>query len=150
MPTISVIVPIYNVEHYLSACIDSVLDQTFTDFELILVNDGSTDRCGEICDHYATKDKWIKIIHQDNKGVSAARIVGIDNAKGKYIAFVDPDDTTVPNMYRHLLDSAKRYDVEITVCPIKIVNGINGSIHVSSIWMDTNCKLNNKMIIEVG
>ncbi len=98
MPTISVIVPIYKVEPYLKRCIDSILCQTFTDFELILVDDGSPDRCGEICDEYAKKDSRIKVIHKENGGVSSARNRGLEVASGEYIYFVDPDDYIKENL----------------------------------------------------
>lgn len=92
MPEISVIVPIYKAEAYLHRCVDSILAQTFTDFELILVDDGSPDRCGVICDEYAQKDSRVRVIHKPNGGVSSARNAGIDAAKGNYITFVDSDD----------------------------------------------------------
>lgn len=92
MPMISIIVPVYNVEKYLNRCVDSILNQTFTDFELILVNDGSTDKSGEICDEYAEKDHRIKVIHKKNAGVSSTRNVGLENAVGEYIMFCDADD----------------------------------------------------------
>ncbi len=89
---ISVIVPVYNVEKYLSRCIDSILSQTFTDFELLLVDDGSTDKSGEICDEYAKTDARIKVFHTENRGVSAARNLGIKEASADWICFVDSDD----------------------------------------------------------
>lgn len=92
MPTISVIVPIYNVEPYLHRCVDSVLEQTFADFELILVDDGSPDNCGAICDEYATKDGRVRVIHKENGGLSSARNAGIEAAAGEFILFVDADD----------------------------------------------------------
>lgn len=85
LPEISVIVPVYKVEEYLPQCIDSILAQTFTDFELLLVDDGSPDRCGEICEEYAGKDMRIRVFHQQNSGVSAARNIGLQHAKGTYI-----------------------------------------------------------------
>lgn len=91
-PEISVIVPVYKVEKDLNKCIDSILLQTFKDFELILVDDGSPDKCGEICDKYEYEDNRIKVIHKENGGVSSARNAGIDIARGKYINFVDSDD----------------------------------------------------------
>lgn len=91
-PIISVIVPVYKVEAYLSKCIDSILAQTFTDFELLLVDDGSPDRAGAICDWYAEKDRRIRVFHKSNGGLSSARNCGLDNAKGEWIAFVDSDD----------------------------------------------------------
>lgn len=96
-PVLSIIVPVYNVEQYLPRCIDSILGQTFQDFELILVDDGSPDRCGEICDEYTKKDNRIIVIHQENKGVSTARNRGLDKAKGNYIMFIDPDDSLGSN-----------------------------------------------------
>ena len=92
MPTVSVIVPVYNVEEYLPRCIDSVLNQTYRDFELILVDDGSPDNCGTICDEYAAKDLRIRVIHKKNGGVAAARNSALDIAQGQYIAFCDSDD----------------------------------------------------------
>lgn len=91
-PVLSIIVPVYNVEQYLPRCIDSILGQTFQDFELILVDDGSQDRCGSICDDYANQDSRIKVIHKENEGVSIARNKGLDIACGKYITFIDSDD----------------------------------------------------------
>lgn len=92
IPLLSIIVPVYNVEQYLSRCIDSILGQTFQDFELILIDDGSSDRSGSICDEYANQDSRIKVIHKKNEGVSIARNKGLDIACGKYITFVDSDD----------------------------------------------------------
>ncbi len=91
-PKISVIVPVYNVEKYLSRCIDSILAQTFTDFELLLIDDGSPDSSGKICDEYAKKDGRIRVFHKPNGGVSSARNLGLDYARGEWIAFVDSDD----------------------------------------------------------
>lgn len=91
-PKISIIVPVYNVEEYLYYCIDSILAQTFTDFELLLIDDGSKDRSGEICDEYAKKDNRIHVFHKENSGVSSARNLGLDKAQGEWICFVDSDD----------------------------------------------------------
>lgn len=92
LPLISIIIPVYNSEKYLSYCIESVLSQTFRDFELFLINDGSTDSSGEICDEYAQRDKRIKVIHKSNSGVSGARNCALDIATGKYVMFMDADD----------------------------------------------------------
>lgn len=92
MPKVSVIIPVYNVEKYLSRCIDSVLAQTFTDFEILLIDDGSYDNSGYICDQYAENDNRIRVFHKENGGVSSARNVGLDNARGEWIAFIDADD----------------------------------------------------------
>lgn len=98
-PQISVIVPVYNVEKYLPRCIDSILSQTFTDFELLLIDDGSPDNSGKICDEYAIKDSRVKVIHKQNGGVSSARNVGIENATGEWVFFSDADDILVPNAF---------------------------------------------------
>ena len=121
MPKISVIVPVYNVEKYLNRCIDSILNQTFKDFELILVNDGSTDNSGKICDDYAIRDKRIRVIHKENGGLSSARNIGIKNSKGNYLGFVDSDDYIHPNMYEILYNSCKAYNAEISICSFKKV-----------------------------
>lgn len=92
MHTFSIIVPVYKVEKYLERCVESIINQTFEDFELILIDDGSPDRCGAICDEYAAEDERIKVIHQKNQGVSVARNAGLDVATGDYICFVDSDD----------------------------------------------------------
>lgn len=91
-PKISVIVPVYNAEHFLPRCIDSILAQTFTDFELLLIDDGCKDNSGKICDEYAEKDKRVKVFHKDNGGVSSARNLGLDKANGEWICFCDSDD----------------------------------------------------------
>lgn len=111
-PKISVIVPVYNVEQYLPRCIDSILAQTFTDFELLLIDDGSTDNSGKICDEYASKDSRIRVFHKENGGVSSARNLGLDNAEGEYILFIDGDDAisidtleknlSYTNYYKHV------------------------------------------------
>ena len=127
MPELSIIVPVYKVEKYLHKCIDSILAQTFNDFELILIDDGSPDRCGEICDEYAAKDPRIRVIHKENQGVSAARNAGLDVATGTYIGFVDSDDWIEPEMYETLLTTAKRTGAETVICGIRYC-GEDGSI----------------------
>ena len=110
MELISIIVPVYKAEKYLSECIDSVLNQTYENFELILVDDGSPDNSGKICDEYAEKDKRIKVIHKENGGVSSARNAGLDNAQGEYITFVDSDDIVdkqyIELMYNKLVEKS--------------------------------------------
>lgn len=98
MPKVSVIVPVYNVEKLLNRCIESILNQTYEDFELILVDDGSPDKCGEICDKFVEQDSRVKCIHKKNGGVSRARNIGLDIAKGRYICFVDSDDWIEPDL----------------------------------------------------
>ena len=107
---VSIIVPIYNVEQYLGHCIDSILCQTFTNFELVLVDDGSLDGSGKLSDEYALKDDRIRVIHQANKGVSAARNAGLDIAVGKYICFVDPDDWVAPNYLSTIMRQVQNFD----------------------------------------
>lgn len=102
---ISVIVPIYNVEKYLPKCLDSLISQTYRDIEIILVDDGSPDRCPEICDVYARKDGRITVIHQKNGGESVARNTGVKAAKGEYLGFVDPDDWAAQDMFEKMLDA---------------------------------------------
>lgn len=101
-PKISIIVPVYNVEKYLRCCIDSILNQSFTDFELLLIDDGSKDRSGAICDEYAAKDSRIRVFHKENGGVSSARNLGLDNAKGEWVAFVDADDSVKEDFFKNL------------------------------------------------
>lgn len=113
MPKISVIVPIYNVEQYLNRCIDSVLNQTYADLEVILVDDGSPDNCPAICDDYAGLDARVKVIHKKNGGLSSARNAGLEIAQGDYIAFVDSDDWIDLGMYEALINLAEEYNADI-------------------------------------
>jgi glycosyltransferase involved in cell wall biosynthesis len=113
---ISVIVPVYNVEAYVRQCVDSIVSQTYKDLEIILVDDGSTDSSGEICDYYATVDSWVKVIHKKNGGLSEARNVGLQHSTGEYIGFVDSDDYIAPNMYELLHNMCKEYDVKLACC----------------------------------
>lgn len=119
-PKISIIVPVYNVEQYLSKCIDSILNQTFKDFELILINDGSTDKSGDICDFYKQKDKRIKVIHKNNEGVAKTRNVGIANANAEYIGFIDSDDWIENDMYEILYKLCIDNNLDIINCSSKI------------------------------
>ncbi|WP_431800752.1 glycosyltransferase [Halobacillus andaensis] len=146
MPHISVIVPIYNVQDFLEVCLDSILSQTIHDFELILINDGSEDRSGEICDIYAQKDDRIKVFHKENGGVSSARNVGLKLAEGKYICFVDPDDTIESNMYEVMISTAEKYNADLVVCPIRTFNSNTGNESVSSIPHSSNRVLNKSAI----
>lgn len=118
MPKISVIVPFYNVERYARQCIESIQNQTYRNLEIILVDDGSPDNCGKICDEYATSDKRIKVIHKPNGGLSSARNAGLDAATGEYIGFVDSDDWIEPEMYERMLASIITTHADISVCNI--------------------------------
>ena len=112
---ISVIVPVYNVEPYLAKCVDSILEQSYTNLEVILVNDGSKDSSGSICDDFARKDHRVRVIHKENGGLSSARNVGIEAATGEYISFIDSDDWIEPAAYEHLLELMEKYQVKL-VC----------------------------------
>ena len=116
MSTISVIVPVYKVEKYLPQCIDSILAQTYKDFELILIDDGSPDNCGKMCDEYAQRDARVRVIHQKNGGLSAARNAGIDMAKGEYIAFVDSDDYVSEEYLEKLYSCLVCNNADISIC----------------------------------
>lgn len=118
MCEISIIVPVYKVEKYLEKCVDSILAQTFTDFELILVDDGSPDRSGAMCDEYAQKDPRVKVIHKENGGLSSARNAGIDVARGRYLGFVDSDDYIAADMYELLHDEITRVQADLAICGI--------------------------------
>lgn len=112
---VSVIVPVYNVEEYLGRCVDSILAQTYTNLEVILVDDGAKDSSGSICDAYAGKDSRVKVIHKENGGLSSARNAGIDVARGAYLEFVDSDDWLEPDAVESLLSAALRYDTELVI-----------------------------------
>lgn len=134
VPEISVIVPVYKVEEYLPQCIDSILAQTFTNFELLLVDDGSPDRCGEICEEYAGKDTRIRVFHQVNAGLSCARNTGLMNACGRYIAFVDSDDYVKPcyleRLYGALPADKTKEGVIVGSFDIYLSNGNFQTFHV--------------------
>ena len=128
---ISVVVPIYNASKFLNKCLKSILDQTYEELEIILVNDGSTDNSLEICNSYAKTDKRIKVIDKENGGVSSARNRGIEEATGKYIVFIDADDYIEKTMFEVLSDDLFKYDVDMTMCVYKKVD-INGNILFAS------------------
>lgn len=113
---ISVIVPVYKVEPYITRCLDSITNQTYRNLEIILVDDGSPDRCGEICDEYASQDSRIRVIHKSNGGLSDARNYGIDVATGDYLAFVDSDDYIATDMYEKMLGRLQQDDSDMVIC----------------------------------
>ncbi len=115
-PKISVIVPVYNAEKYLRRCIDSILAQTFTDFELLLIDDGSKDKSGEICDEYARKDNRVKVFHKENGGVSSARQCGLDNTTGSYVIHADPDDWCDKDMLELMYANAVSQKADMVIC----------------------------------
>lgn len=112
-PQISVIVPVYNGECYLHECIDSILNQSFTDFELILLDDGSSDKSGKICDEYAEKDQRIRVIHKDNEGINATRRRGVNEAKGIWVNFCDNDDSLPVDALKNLFNLTEGTDIVI-------------------------------------
>ena len=115
MPTVSIIVPVYKAEPYLARCVESLRSQTLSDIEIILVNDGSPDRCPQMCDEFAKADPRIRVIHKENGGLSSARNAGLHEAQGKYIGFVDSDDTVDMDMYRSMLEVAQREQVDFVM-----------------------------------
>lgn len=119
---ISVIVPVYNMEEYIKQCLDSILNQTYTNLEIIVVDDGSNDGSEKICDDYKNKDSRITVIHQKNSGVSVARNVGLDFCKGKFISFVDPDDYVEPQYIEYLYNSLIENCVDISLCDYNYVD----------------------------
>ncbi len=121
MARLSIIVPVYNVKEYLEKCITSILSQTYTDYELILVDDGSTDGSGEMCDAFALQNDKIKVLHQENHGLAYVRNVGIRIAKSDYIGFIDSDDWIEPEMFAKMLNVADSNDADIVVCRVRLV-----------------------------
>lgn len=141
---ISIIVPVYNTEKYLDQCIQSVLAQTYTNWELLLIDDGSTDSSGAICDKYAAVDKRIRVFHKENGGVSSARNLGLDNAKGEWITFVDSDDWVEPAMYFEMLEGACLQNSDIVYCDIRMVFTNCTTIHhVAAYDIDKKRFINN-------
>lgn len=125
-PKVSVIMPVYNVERYIRESIESVLNQTFTDFELIIVNDGSPDKCPQICDEYSKKDDRVKVIHKKNGGVSSARNIGVEVSIGEYVQFVDSDDVIESNTIADLVNLAQQTNVDVVIFGITSFNLENG------------------------
>lgn len=118
-PLISIIIPVYKTEKYLRRCVDSVRNQTYSNLEIILVDDGSPDRCGEICDALASEDLRIRVIHKENGGLSSARNAALDVMAGKYVGFIDSDDWVDLNMYQELLGLIQHYGVKIAACAMQ-------------------------------
>ena len=117
-PLISVIVPVYKAEAYLDKCVQSIRNQTYANLEIILVNDGSPDRCGEMCDTYAKEDSRIRVFYKENGGQSSARNLGLDNMTGEYVGFVDSDDWIEPDMYSHLYALIEEHSAQIACCGV--------------------------------
>ena len=147
---ISVIVPIYRVEKYLPACIDSILNQTFTDFELILVDDGSPDRCPEICDETAKRDARVRVIHQANAGLSAARNAGIEAAHGAWLSFVDSDDYIAPHFCEKLYQTAQRTNADCVMCSVQNVDESGKLIDSALMRVADEVKTGQEVLRKIG
>lgn len=140
-PIVSIIVPVYNAEKYLPRCIESILSQTFTNFELVLINDGSYDKSLEICNQYATKDSRIRVLNKNNGGVSSARNLGLKNASGEWVAFIDSDDEVLSDYIEDLFVYNKQ-DINIIVGNCKVIqNGCKIKNHVDSEHCIMTCQL---------
>ena len=122
-PAVSIIVPVYNAETTLRHCVDSILSQEFTDFELLLVDDGSQDSSGSICEEYAGRDARVRVIHQENSGVSAARNNALDRARGEYLQFLDSDDWITPDATRLLVRTAREHQCDLVIADFYRVIG---------------------------
>ena len=128
---ISIIVPVYRVEPYLHQCIDSILNQTYRNIEILLIDDGSPDRCGEICEDYSEKDERVRVFHTENRGLAAARNLGINRSRGEYIGFVDSDDWIEPDMYETLIQTMKGTGAEICECGLWDEYNDHSVLHIS-------------------
>lgn len=115
-PTLDIILPVYNTERYLDQCIESIVNQKFNDWHLIIMDDGSTDSSPEICDRWAQRDKRITVVHKQNSGLSDTRNIAIDMSTAEYIGFVDSDDWIEPDMYSFLMDNIQKHDADIAIC----------------------------------
>lgn len=151
MPIVSVIVPVYNAEKYISKCINSILDQSLKDFEIILINDGSEDKSSDICDEYSRLYEKIRVIHIKNSGPARARNIGIENARGKYIAFIDSDDAMEKQMLEVMVHEAKKNNADIVICNFNIVSFDNkiiskGNHSLNKYRFEGNKNITNEMI----
>lgn len=144
MPKVSVVVPVYNAEKYLQECVSSILSQTLSDLELILVDDGSTDSSPALCDQYAAKDARVKVIHQANAGVSVARNCGLKIAAGEFVAFVDSDDFVDKNMYSMMVATAESENAPLVVCS----GFYYSNMHKNRISPERNTKIQSKSSAE--
>ena len=147
-PTVSIIVPVYNVKDYLSRCMDSLISQTLQDLEIIVIDDGSTDGSSSILDSYSIKDDRVKVIHIENGGVARARNIGLDNAKGEFIGFVDSDDFVESQMFEILLKVALETESDFVQCKFDIV-GDNSTVYSSFNNKETTVIDNQKKIVEL-
>ena len=147
-PLFSVIVPVYKVEKYIHQCVDSILAQSFSDFELILVDDGSPDNCGAICEEYAAKDPRVKVVHKENGGLSDARNVGLEMATGEYVLFVDSDDWVAPDMYEKMVRRAEETGADVVGCDYHMTT--EQSMKIGRIMPNNTREQTGLMSIEKG
>ena len=148
-PKISVIVPVYNAEKYLHRCIDSILSQTFTDFELLLINDGSKDSSGAICDEYAAKDNRVRVFHKENCGVSSARNLGIVNSIAEFVVLIDSDDWFALDTLEVLLKEQKKYDADCVVFGFNQTSGNIWAPNEDKVY-DTLSELKNNFVYHLN
>lgn len=134
---ISVIIPVYNVKGYINKCLQSIVSQSYENLEIILIDDGSTDGSGEICDEWRIKDERIKVIHKNNGGLSDARNAGIDIANGEFIAFIDSDDYILPDYFSYLFDLATQNNADLSVCQLITVDEEDNYIGIGGKSVDT-------------
>lgn len=135
MPQVSIIVPIYKTEKYLTRCVESLLKQTLDDIEIILVDDGSPDNCGQLCDAFAERDKRIRVVHKQNGGLSSARNAGLVEARGTYVGFVDSDDDVEPDMYEKMLQAAEAYQADFVMADYRRIER-DGTSFVKTLDID--------------
>lgn len=147
---LSIIVPVYNVSAWLAETVDSILTQSFRDFELILVDDGATDGSGEICDRYAARDSRVVVIHQKNAGVSAARNAGVAAAQGEYIGFTDSDDIIEADMYAVMMSLAEKHDADVVQCQHDRADTLNAAARSEEIRIMTGREFVRRMFSKTG
>ncbi len=146
MPKISVIIPIYDVEKYLDKCVESVVNQTYKDLEIILVDDGSPDNCPAICDEWAKKDSRIVVLHKQNGGLSSARNAGLDIATGEFVGFVDSDDVILPKMYESLFNAINKNSADMSLCGFLNVDEALNPINEN----EQNCPIETEVLDTYG
>lgn len=146
MAKISIIVPVYNTAKYLERCVDSIVAQTYTDWELLLVDDGSTDHSGAICDRYAASDSRIQVFHKPNGGLTSARNHGLERASGEWITPIDSDDWVEPEMLAKMLAKAEESDADVVICDLRFVWHEQSSVYTSIDWGDDKTESLNRYI----